>query len=59
MTLEKLCLYGNNIGSDGCRALTRAMAVNKTLKLVEFLPGNAADAKDVEMLAKIVRRNRK
>eukprot|EP00775_Hariotina_reticulata_P001903 gene1903-2237_t len=58
--LEKLSLYGNCIGSAGCQALTEAIKKNSSLKVVEYLPGNATTPlKDVKVLAKAVKQNRK
>lgn len=57
--LERLSIYNNNITSVGCAALTAAVAANPNLKLVEFLPGNAAHTKDIKALARAVKQNRK
>lgn len=58
-TLEKLSLHGNQIGSVGCQALISALAANKTLTSLEFLPGNAASPRDIKMLAQALKNNRK
>lgn len=57
--VEKLSVYSNNITSVGCIALTAAVAADPNLKVVEFLPGNAAHSKDIKALARAVKQNRK
>ncbi len=57
--IEKLSLYDNIIGSRGCQSLTAAVVGCPILKAVEFLPGNAAPARDVKALALAIKQNRK
>ena len=52
-------MYSNNITSVGCTALTAAVTANPNLKVVEFLPGNAAHTRDIKALARAVKQNRK
>jgi hypothetical protein len=58
-TLESLVLNENEITSAGCQALIGALRVNRTLRHLEFLPGNCAAPSDVKALARAVKRNRK
>jgi hypothetical protein len=57
--LEALSVYNNAIGSEGCRALTAAVAACRHLRVVEFLPGNCAATQDIKLLAQAVKRNRR
>lgn len=52
-------MYNNRIGAAGCRALVAAVKANRSLKMVEFLPGNNAATRDIKMLAEAVKRNRR
>jgi hypothetical protein len=58
-TLEVLTLHENNIGAAGCQALIGALQSNRTLRQLEFLPGNSAPPADAKALARAVKRNRK
>lgn len=57
--LERLSLRGNAIGSAGARALAAALRTNRSLRRLEFSPGNCAPAGDVKALARAVKRNRR
>jgi len=57
--VEKLSIYNNHIGSVGCRALVAAVKANRSLKMVEFLPGNCAPTRDIKLLAQAVKQNRR
>lgn len=57
--VEKLSIYNNHIGSVGCRALVAAVKTNRSLKMVEFLPGNCAPTRDIKLLAQAVKQNRR
>lgn len=57
--LERLSVYNNGIGSAGCQALVEAVRATRSLKVVEFLPGNCAPTRDIKLLAQAVKQNRR
>jgi Ran GTPase-activating protein (RanGAP) involved in mRNA processing and transport len=58
-TLQHLSLRCNDIGAAGCRALAAALRSNRTLRTIDFLPGNRAPVTEVEALARALNKNKR